>query len=314
MPDTPANSAHSAQDQSEITIGYLYAVGGFFLWGVFPVFWKTLDQVPALELLGHRVVWCSLLMLGILGWRRGWGTFRRLFDSKRTVFMLGLSTALIAFNWFIFVYAVISGHIVEASLGYFINPLFTVVLGMIFLGERLRRWQGMSVALATFGVIILTLNLGALPWISLALPASFGLYGLVRKTVAASPEDGLTFEVWLMLPLALIYLSTLEDPAFGQGGVVDHLLLMCTGLVTALPLILFTHGARRLPLSTIGVLQYLAPTLQFLLGVFVYGENFTRQHLLAYSFIWLALIVFSLDARRAAKEVSAARLQQSVAS
>lgn len=307
MSEKPLQTSSPPEGLNEITIGYFYAFGGFFLWGIFPIFWKTLDQVPALELLGHRVVWCSVLMLGILSWRRGWGTFQRLFDSKRTLFMLVLSTALIAFNWFIFVYAVISGHIVEASLGYFINPLFSVVLGMIFLGERLRRWQGASVALATLGVVLLTINLGNLPWISLVLPASFGLYGLVRKTVAASPEDGLTFEVWLMLPVALFYLATLENPAFGHGGAVQNLLLMCTGLVTALPLICFTHGARRLPLSTIGLLQYLAPTLQFLLGVFVYNEVFTRQHLVAYSFIWVGLIVFTVDARRAAKETSAAR-------
>lgn len=296
---TPAKG--QAEGLSETAIGYLYTTGCFLIWGLSPLFWKTLSDVPAPELMAHRVLWCGVLMLPLMWIRRSWGKFRQIFSSGRTFALLVASTILIGINWFLYIWAVNSGHIIDASLGYFINPLFNVVLGMLFLGERLRKWQGVSVGLASLGVIVLTVSLGYLPWISLALPASFGFYALVRKMVAASPEEGLTLEVWLLSPFALAYLLTVEAPSFGQGGVGHHLLLIATGLITALPLIWFTHGAKRLPLSTVGVLQYLAPTGQFLLGVFVYGEEFSVRHLMAYSLIWLALVVFTIDARRASK-------------
>ena len=288
---------------SEIAVGYLYTTGCFLVWGLSPLFWKLLSNVPAQELLAHRILWCSVLMLPLMAWRRSWSKFRQLFKSGRTMGLLVLSTVLIGINWFLYISAVNSGHIVDASLGYFINPLFNVLLGILFLGERLRRWQGVSVALATLGVVLLTLSLGSLPWIALALPASFGFYGLVRKSVAASPEEGLTLEVWLLLPFVLAYLISREGPFFGAAvGPGQQVLLVATGLITALPLIWFTHGARRLPLSTVGVLQYLAPTGQFLLGVFVFGEEFSPPHLVAFSCIWLGLIVFTVDARKATRQ------------
>lgn len=292
---------------NETTVGYLYTTGCFLVWGLSPLFWKLLSSVPASELLAHRILWCSVMMLPLMAWRRSWYKFRQLFKSARTLGLLVLSTVLIGINWFLYIAAVNSGHIVDASLGYFINPLFNVLLGILFLGERLRRWQGVSVALAALGVVLLTISLGSLPWIALALPASFGFYGLVRKSVAASPEEGLTLEVWLLLPFVVAYLLSLGKPLFSlEHGGVHQGLLVATGLITALPLIWFTHGARRLPLSTVGLLQYLAPTGQFLLGVFVYDEAFSLPHLAAFSCIWLALIVFTVDARRAARSSPAA--------
>ena len=284
--------------RSESTVGLFYTTGAFVIWGLAPLFWKLLAHVPSTQLVAYRILCSGGFAFLLLAWRRELGTLRELLDSRRTVTMMLLSTALIGANWFLFIWAVNSGQILAASLGYYINPLINVVLGMAFLGERLRRLQAISVGLAVMGVTILTVGYGELPWLSLVLAGTFGLYGLVRKTVAASPEQGLAIETWLLSPLMLAYILQLDDPAFRQISLSTDVLLVLTGAITAVPLLFFVHGARRLPLATVGILQYLAPTGQFLLAVFVFKEPFALPQVLAFALIWTALAVFTYDARR----------------
>ncbi|MEM9554761.1 MAG: EamA family transporter RarD [Acidobacteriota bacterium] len=291
----------STSGASERSIGFAYTIGAFLLWGVSPVFWKLLDTVPPLEILGHRVVWCALLMAIYLVIRRGRVMGGGLRGRRRAFIMLLGSTLLIATNWYLFILSVVTDRLLQASLGYYVNPLISVVLGMVFLGERMRRLQALSVAVAVVGVAVLTARLGHLPWLSVGLALSFGFYGLLRKTVPASPEEGLTLETWLLLPAALALLVPTHlqgGGAFGTSWSMS-LLLVAAGLWTAVPLLWFTHGARRLPLATVGVLQYLAPTGQFLLGVLVYREPFDSAQLVAFVLIWIALAIFTVDARRA---------------
>ena len=281
--------------------GTLFAVGAYLLWGLGPVYWKLVEEVPATQLLAHRILW-SALMLGILvAVQRRWRELGRIFTSARVVVTLLGTTALIAVNWLVFIWAMSTERILHASLGYFINPLVTVLLGMVFLGERLSRGRWLSVGLAALGITLLATRLESFPWISLVLAFSFGFYGLLRKTVRAEPEVGLLVESCLLAPWMLLLLARADAAgtgAFGQGGVGGDLLLVTAGAVTALPLLLFTHGARRLPLSTIGFLQYMAPSLQFLLAVGVYRETFTLDHLAAFLLIWTALAIFTREGRR----------------
>jgi len=293
--------------------GVLLALGAYLVWGLSPIYWKLVVDIPASELVAHRIVW-SAAMLGVLAMvqRRG-RELAAVFGSLRVLLTLGATTLLIATNWWIYIWAVATDHILQASLGYFINPLVTVLLGMLFLGERLSRGQWLSMLLAALGVLVLELRVGELPWIALVLAFSFGFYGLLRKTVRADPEVGLLVETALLTPWMLGLLGRAEAAgagAFGHRGVGVDLLLVASGAVTAVPLLLFTHGARRLSLSTVGVLQYLAPSFQFLLAVGVYGETFTLDHLAAFGLIWAALALYSWDARqrwRLRRRPSAAR-------
>lgn len=281
------------------------------IWGLSPIFWKLIQGVSAYEMLAHRVVWCLLIMLAVVTRGRQWKDLGRALSQGKVRAALLLSTILIGANWFLYIYAITTDRILHASLGYFINPLVSVLMGVVFLGERLRRAQLVSVAIACVGVAVLAFRLGHLPWISLTLAVSFAVYGLVRKTVDATPEQGLTLETALLVPLALLYLARVHGVegggSFGQHGWQTDLLLVLTGVITAVPLLWFTHGARRLPLSTVGLLQYLAPTCQFLLAVLVYREPFDRMQLLAFVFIWIALFVFTFDARRQFRADRAAR-------
>ena len=288
----------SPEARSEATVGLLYTTAAFVSWGLAPLFWRLLYHVPAFELLAHRVIWSGVLMFVILAVQGRLGSLVPLLRKPRTALLMLASTALITINWYFFIWSINNDRILDASLGYYINPLISVVLGMLFLGERLRRAQWISVSLAAVGVLVLTLGHGHLPWISLALAGSFGLYGLVRKVVAAGPEQGLALETWLLSPVLIFYLLRLDQGALGRLGLGTDLLLLATGLMTAIPLLWFTHGAKRLPLSTVGLLQYLAPTGQFLLAVFVYGEPFPALRFTAFLFIWTALAIFTWDTRR----------------
>jgi chloramphenicol-sensitive protein RarD len=278
----------------------LYTTGAFLLWGAVPIYWKTLQHVPAIEILAHRIVWglvCVALWMTIRG---RWEDFRAVFGRPRTVAALLASTVFIATNWGLFVYAVVTDRVLATSLGYYINPLVNVLLGLVVLGERLNRRQWFAVALAVFAVVLLTVQAGELPWISLVLPVSFGLYSLLRKTVHADAVVGLTSETAALAPLAVGLLLRQEHlgvGALGHQGVTMDLLLVSAGAVTAVPLILFTLGVRRIPLSTAGFLQYIAPTCTFLLAVFLYGEPFTPAHALSFGLIWAALVIYSLDLR-----------------
>jgi len=284
--------------------GYLYAFAAYFLWGLFPLYWKQLQPVPATQLIGHRFVWSFLFLVGLLAATQQLGRLKRLLRDRRVVRTYALAGALLALNWLTYVWAVNHGYVVESSLGYFINPLFSVLLGVVVLRERLRRWQGIAVGLATVGVAYLTLSYGRLPWIALTLTATFGLYGLVTKVAPLDALDGLTLETGLLFLPALGYLLWVEAQgtgAFLHSGLQSNLLMAGTGVVTAVPLLCFGAGARRVPLSVIGILQYLAPTLQFLLGVLVYHEAFGGTDLPGYALVWLALAIFMSDSLHAAR-------------
>ncbi len=275
--------------------GYLYALAAYVLWGLFPVYWKQLDSIPATQLIGHRIVWSFIFLLMVLAALGQLGRLRGLLRNRAIVRTYGLAGLLLAGNWLTYVWAVTHGYIVEASLGYFINPLFSVLLGLVVLKERLRPWQWVAIGLATLGVGYLTITYGRLPWIALTLAGTFGIYGLVTKTAPLDALDGLTLETGLLfLPAAafLIWNEAQGVGAFGHVGATANLLMLGAGAVTAIPLLFFGVAARRVPLSAVGILQYVAPTLQFLLGVLAYHEPFSRTHLTGYSLVWLALIVF----------------------
>lgn len=278
--------------------GALYAAGAYIVWGLLPIFWKALHGVPALEILSHRVVWACLLTLGLVAGLGLWRQLGAALRSPRTLLVYATSALLLSANWFIYIWAVNAGHIVESSLGYFINPLVNVLLGVIFLKERLRPAQMAAITVALAGVLFLTLLYGAPPWIALLLAVSFGLYGLIRKTASLDSLVGLTLETLLILPLALSFLVYQElagVAAFPHAGLSTTLLLVGCGLVTAVPLLLFASGARQLTLTTLGLLQYIAPTIQLLLGVTLYGETLSPQRLVGFGLIWLALAIYSLE-------------------
>ena len=281
--------------------GLAAAVAAFFLWGLFPLYWKMLAGVPALEVVAHRMAWGLVAMAAWVTMAARWADARAVAARTRTVVRLAGSGALISVNWLLYIWAVIHGHVVDASLGYFINPLVNVVLGVLVLRERLGRAQGIAVALAAAGVAVLAIAHGRLPWIALALALSFGLYGLARKTVGADAVTGLLWETALLAPLAAGYLFLLARQgtgAFGPSAPATSLLLALGGPVTAVPLVLFALGARALPLSTVGFLQYLSPSIQFLLAVLVFREPFTPVHAATFAFIWAALAILTWDLRR----------------
>jgi chloramphenicol-sensitive protein RarD len=284
--------------------GLWHGVLAYGTWGVIPAFWKLIAEVPALEVLAHRALW-GLLVLLVLAHFSGLGAaVRSASRDPRVLRAMAVSAALIAVNWGVFVVAVASGHLLDASLGYFINPLMSVALGTLVLRERLRRLQQIALVLAAAGVALLAWRAGSVPWISLLLASSFALYGLVRKLARVESLVGSTIETALLVPLAVGYLGYLAargEGALGHAPASTTALLVATGAVTAIPLLLFTSAARRLPLSTIGFLQYLAPTGQFLLAVLAYGEPLARGKLTAFALIWLALVAFSIDLARAAR-------------
>lgn len=281
----------------KLNSGVLFAATAYALWGFFPIYFKALQGVPALQVLAHRIVWAFLFLLVVLAWRREIGHLRRLLTPRIGLSYLGAGV-LLAINWLTYVWGVTAGLIVETSLGYFINPLVSVVLGVVFLRERLRPLQWLPVGLAAVGVTYLTLAYGQLPWLALVLAFSFGFYGLLKKLAPLNALHGLTLETGSVFLPALGYLVAVEiggQAAFGHGPANQTLLLALSGVVTAVPLLLFAGGARRVPLSTLGLLQYIAPSLQFLLGVFVYGEPFGTSRLVGFSLIWLALALFSAE-------------------
>lgn len=288
--------------------GLLYALGAYLMWGLFPIYWKWLHEVPAIQVIGHRIGWSFVVLILVVLATRQFDKFRAALNP-RVVGIYFIAGVLLSANWLIYVWGVNAGHIVETSLGYFINPLLSVLLGMIFLGERLRPAQWFSLGLAASGVIYLTLTFGALPWIALSLAFTFGFYGLLKKTAPLGSLYGLTLETGLVFLPALGYLLFAESGgqgAFGHTGLVTLLLLIGAGPVTTIPLLMFASAARRIPLTMVGIMQYIAPTLQFLIGVLLYREPFTTSKLIGFAMVWMALIVFwaeGMVARRAKKPV-----------
>lgn len=290
--------------------GVLYAAGAYILWGFFPIFLKTIQTVPAFQIMTHRVVWSFILLLILVLARREFTTYRKAITRRMLLIYLGTGV-LLAINWLTYVWAVNSGFVVEASLGYFINPLVNVLLGVIFLKEKLRAWQWVPIGLAAAGVAWLTISQGALPWIALVLATSFGTYGLIKKVAPLGSLPGTTLETGLVFLPALGFLVAQEIQgvgAFGHQGAGMDVLLALTGVVTAAPLLLFAAGARLVPLSTMGILQFISPSLQFLSGVLLFGEPFSPGKGVGFSFIWLALILFTaenlLNRRAAVKAVT----------
>lgn len=278
--------------------GLLLGFGAYLVWGFFPLFFKALSSIPSSQVLAHRFVWSFLLLAGVLGWRREWKTLVGFLRDKRTLIIYALAGSLLTINWGTYVWAVNAGFIVETSLGYFINPLVNVLLGMLFLRERLRWSQWVPVGIAAIGVLYLTLQYHSLPWIALTLAFSFGLYGLVKKIAPLSSLYGLTMETMILFLPALLYLLAQERNGvggFGHTSLWINVLVVLTGAVTVIPLLMFGSAARLVPLWTMGLLQYIAPTCQFLLGVFVFHEPFTSERLVGFSLIWLALVLFSTE-------------------
>lgn len=283
--------------------GVIAALAAFSMWGFLPIYFKVTQHVPALEILAHRIVWAVPFGALIILLRRQWPEVRRAFGHRRTLALLIAASMFIAVNWLVYIWAVQQSQIFQASLGYYINPLMYVVIGVFLLGETLRRVQILAVILATIGVAVLTFSGGQFPLISVVLATSFTFYGVIRKKTEVGAMPGLFIETTLLLPLALgyvIYLATAGTAVFANSGVGDSWLLVLAGPLTVLPLLCFALAARRLTLSTVGFMQFLAPTLQFIVGV-AYGERLSTAHLICFAFIWSAVLLFSLDAWRSSR-------------
>lgn len=280
------------------------AVGAYALWGFFPAFWPLLEPAAPIEVLAHRIMWTLVLMIVVITATRGWSELRTL--RAKGWAMVAAAGALISVNWGLYIYAVFAGHVVEAALGYFMSPLVSVLLGVIVLHERLRRMQWVAVALGTVAVVVIAVEAGRLPWIALSLACSFGLYGLLKSLIPLSATAGVTAEGLVLGPLAVAVVIAFEVSGAGTltGHGVGHvLLLIAAGPVTALPLLLYGLAARRVPLSTIGVLMYLNPILQFLWGVLVVGEAMPPTRWIGFVLVWIALAVFTADLVRANRRV-----------
>lgn len=293
-PTAPLPSAASRTDVR----GLSAAAGAFFIWGLLPLYLKQLTHVSVLQVTAHRLVWGCVFALGWLAIRNDLTSIRAALANPSTRWRLCLSATLVSVNWVIYVWGVAAERVVETSLGYFINPLLNVVLGVMVLSERLNRIQWTAVSIAAAGVAYLTWSAGQPPWIALALALTFGLYGLVRKMMQVEALPGLASETLLLLPIGVGYLIWCELAgigAMGHTGTGTVLLLLLGGPLTAIPLVLFAAGARRIPYSTIGLLQYIGPTLQFLLGVLLFDEPFGRERAIGFSLIWCALAIYAAD-------------------
>ncbi len=284
--------------------GIVYGLAAYGLWGAVPLFWPLVSQASALEILAHRVIWslvvCVLLLVTVIP--KGW--WARV-GNRRSLLLLGTAAALVSVNWGTYIWAVNSGQVVETSLGYYINPILSIILGVVVLRERLAPAQWVSVGLAALAVIVLTIDYGRLPWIALTLATTFATYGFIKKKVNGGAVDTLAVESGLLTPVGLGYLIFLQANGtltFGHLGLPHSLLLMATGVVTVVPLLFFAAATTRLPLSTLGLLQYVAPTLQFLLGVLYFGEAMSIGRWIGFSLVWLALVILTVHGVRAARQ------------
>jgi chloramphenicol-sensitive protein RarD len=278
--------------------GILTGITAYVLWGILPLYWKYIEHIPAVEIIGHRIVWSFFFMLIVVLVRQQGQSILDTYKNRKSTLALLSSAFLLGVNWLVYIWAVNSGHIVDASLGYFINPLVNVIFGVVILKERLRFWQWVSVGMAFAGVLYLTFRLGSVPWIGLVLAATFGSYGLIRKRAVTRSITGFTIETGFMFIPAVAYLVGQEIAgrgSFGHGSLPDMIFLVTTGAVTALPLLLFGTTVRLVTLTTLGFMQYIAPTLQFLIGIFVFTEEFAFGKLIGYVIIWIALAVFSIE-------------------
>ena len=287
--------------ERENTIGISFTAGAYILWGILPIYWKFLDQVSALEILAHRVIWSFifvLIIVVILKRKLLKNFFQVQMSQKKTWLGLILASLFISINWLTYIYAVNMNHIVEASLGYYVNPLVAVLLGVFVLREKVNVLQAVSFVLAGIGVLYMTLSVGKLPWISLILALSFGFYGLSKKLIKVDSILGLLLETLFVFPFAILFLAYLgvnDQHSFSTGSLKTDLFLLGSGIVTALPLLWFGIGAQKIPLYMVGFLQYIAPTISLLLGVLMYGEPFTRDHVVTFACIWIAIAIFTIS-------------------
>jgi chloramphenicol-sensitive protein RarD len=298
---------------NQLRRGYVFGFFAYAIWGFFPLYWKLLKPAGPIEILAHRIVWSALFVAVVLLVMRNWRFLRSLARRPRTLAGIVLAAVVIAVNWGMYIYGVNSGHVVQTSLGYFINPLVTVLLGVAVLGERLRRAQWIALAVGAAAVAVLTVDYGRLPWIALTLAVSFGLYGLVKKSLALPAAEGLFVESLALTAPALAYLGWLmarNQLTFGHVSTLQTTLLVLAGAVTAIPLLLFAGAANRIPLSGLGLLQYLTPTLQLGCGVLIYHEPMPPAQLAGFALVWAALIVFTWDAIRNARRVSRERADE----
>ena len=289
-----ASSATTREERSALLAGF----AAFGFWGIIPIYWKWMAAVPAPQILAHRVVWTALFLILVLSWRQRWADVMSALKSPRAALYCLGSGAAISVNWLVFIWAVNSNHVLETSLGYFMTPLVNVLFGAVFLRERLSRFQLASVLLASMAVLNLTLGYGRFPWIAVVLAVSFGLYGLLRKLSGTAATPGLFIETVLLVPVAIGYLLLQQLHGTLFFGAVDwtaSVLLFTTGVVTGLPLVWFGHAARHLRMTTIGFLQYLAPSCTFFLSIFLYDEPFTRAHLVTFALIWIALMIVTAE-------------------
>jgi len=277
------------------------AAAAFCWWGFFPLYFRLQPGVQPVEVLANRIVWSLLLVMAILAWRRHWAWLAPAWRQPRTIAMFVASSAMLSINWITYIWAVSNGHVVDASLGYFITPLINVALGYFLLGERPRRAQWVALTLAALGVLWLTVSAGKLPWIGLALGLSFGAYGLLRKLAVLGALEGLAFETMLLAPLALVGMAWWwgsGSTSFPAPDLATNVWLVSLGPATAVPLLMFSFAARRIPLTTLGLMQYLGPTIQFLLGLFLFGEALTPHRLVGFALIWVALAIYTADGLR----------------
>ena len=291
--------------------GLALGLGAYLLWGVLPLYFKAVDHVGALEIVAHRIVWSLFFLAALATWWKRWPAIRTAFATPRVLMTLALTSVLIGINWLVYIYAVVSGHVLEGSLGYYLNPLVNVLLGVFLLKEKLSRAQIAAVVLAALGVGVLAAGAGEALWISLTLAASFALYGYLRKVAPVDSLEGLSIETTILAPLALGWIVWLQ--ASGTGSFLESrgtdILLILGGAITAVPLLLFTAAARRLPYSTLGFLQYVAPSMQFLLAVLVFGEPLTQAHIVCFAAIWTALAIFVFEGVRTGRAASKARAE-----
>lgn len=292
---------------NQATHGILFALAAYFMWGIAPLYFKQLIEVPAIEIIMHRIVWSALILLILVSVLKQWPKVQFALKHKRTLLVLMASSLLIGANWLIFIWAVNNEHMLDASLGYYINPLINVFLGKMFFSERFTKAQKVAIFLALLGVSVQVISFGQLPWIALVLATSFSIYGLLRKQAPVDSMPGLLIETIMLLPFALLYWLLLASPASSMlsNEFSFNALLIASGVVTVVPLLCFTAAAKRLHLSTLGFMQYIGPTLMFILAVNVYGETLEISKLISFAFIWLALSVFTYDAWRKNKKKSA---------
>ncbi|MEM1094334.1 MAG: EamA family transporter RarD [Bacteroidota bacterium] len=289
--------------------GVLYALGAYGLWGTLPIYWKLLDHIPAVEILMHRTAWSLVFLAAILLVREGKAMFQAMLAHREAVGLYALAATLLMVNWGVYIWGVNSGFIVETGLGYYINPLVSVLLGVIVLGERLRRLQWVAVATAGVGVLYLTLTYGRVPWIALTLAFSFAIYGLLKKKAPLKALPGLTLETAILTPAAIGFLIWLEVQGTGSFGHVDAnttLLLGLTGIATATPLLFFSAAAQHISLSLLGIMQYMAPTIQIIIGVWLYGEDFSADRIIGFCFIWVAVAIYATEQLRHYQRTKAA--------